>query len=89
MRAERREDHIAVHLTPEEVEAIMAGRIVGDRPSVTMADAKIEVLPLGAIEKDDSVGDRYSADRLERAMAAPLRGILFFKWRFASDCPGS
>jgi len=77
MRAEREENQIAIHLTQKEVEVIIAGRTVGDRPGVTMPDAKVEVLPLSAIEKDDSVGDRYSADRLERARAAALRGILF------------
>lgn len=77
MQVERRENQIAVRLSREEVFAVSDGRIIGDRPGVTMPDAKIEVLPLSAIEEDDSGRNRYASDRLERAIAAPLRGNLF------------
>jgi len=77
MRAERKEKYIGISLTAEEVYALQSGKTIGDRPSVTMMDAKVEVLPLSAIEEDNSGKDRYSLDRLEKGISAPLRGMLY------------
>jgi len=77
MRAERNEKSIGIYLTAKEVNAIQEGQTIGDRPGVTMPDAKVEVLPLSAFEPDDSLKDRYSNDRLAKGLSAPLRGNLF------------
>ncbi len=76
MKAERTPQAIIVSLSSEEVFAVRAGRVVGDRPGVTLPEAKISVWPLSAIEPDNSSKDHWSIDRLERGLAAPLRARL-------------
>ena len=78
MEVERKGKQIVVNLTREEVFGLQEGKTIhGGRPGVTMPDAKVEVIPLSAIEPDDSAKDRYSDDRLEKAIKAPLKGNLF------------
>lgn len=77
MEVEKRGREIVINLTRKEVFDLQTGRTIGDRPGVTMSDAKIEIVPLGAIEPDDSLKDRWAIDRLEKATKAPLNGILF------------
>ena len=74
MKVERTEEQISLRLSQEEVFKIQAGNVVSDRPGITMPDAKINVWPLSAIEPDDSLKDRWSDDRLEKGLRAPLRG---------------
>ena len=74
MKAEIKHKVIVVSLTQEETFAIQDGKAISDRPGVTMPDAKINVWPLSAIEPDDSLKDRWSDDRLEKGLRAPLRG---------------
>lgn len=77
MKVERNEREIIVDLSAEEVSALQARKTVGDRPGITCPDAKIEVLPLGAIEPDGSLEDRYTPNRFEKGLATPLKGELF------------
>lgn len=74
MKAERTERAIIVHLSQEEVFSIQAGNVVSDRPGITLPEAKIHVWPLSAIEPDDSLKDRWSIDKLEKGLNAPLKG---------------
>ena len=74
MKTEKTPKIIVVSLSQEEVFKIQAGNVVSDRPGITMPDAKINVWPLSAIEPDDSLKDRWSDDRLEKGLRAPLRG---------------
>ncbi len=77
MKAERSESQLTVSLTSDEIRAVQAGRTVGDRSNVILMDAKIEILPLGAIEPDDSAQYRFSDERLEMARTTPVKGKLF------------
>lgn len=78
MKAERKEREIIVNLSAEEVFRIQDEKTVGDRPSVTMPDAKIDVLPLSMIKKDTlSEEERYASDRLEKGLAAKLEGNIY------------
>ena len=74
MKTEKTPKIIVVSLSQEEVFKIQAGNVVSDRPGITMPDAKINVWPLSDIEPDDSLKDRWSDDRLEKGLRAPLRG---------------
>lgn len=76
MEAERTGKAIIVHLSQEEVFAIQAGNVIGDRPGVTIPDAKIQVFPLSAIEPDDSLEDKWVTDRVEKGLKVPIRGRL-------------
>ena len=83
MEVEKKGEQIVATLTREDVFGLQAGktifgenRVHGDRPAVTMSDANFEVAPLSAIEQDDSLKDRWSMDRLEKAMKAELKGHL-------------
>lgn len=77
MKAERGERFIVVSLTREEVFSVQAGRTIGDRPGVILPESKIEVLPLSAVEEDNSLNDRWAIDRLDKGLAAPLKANLF------------
>ena len=78
MRSERNEQSIAVYLTAEEVFCLQAGQTVGERLGVTVPESKVEVLPLCAVEEDDSLKDkRWSDDRLNVGQKALLRGRLY------------
>ena len=77
---ERKGDRIDIRLTAEEVYRIQSGGTIGDRPfsSVTMPDAKVEVLPLSRIDPfDDSLKDKWSFERLDKAKKAPLKGFVW------------
>lgn len=77
MRGERYQNSISVYLSAEEVYKLQDGRIVGERLGVIHPDAKVEVLPLDAVEEDDSLKDKWSDDRLTKAQAAELKGNIF------------
>lgn len=77
MKAERNENTIDVYLTAGEVHAIQGGQTIEDRLGVTMPDAKIEVLPLSVVGLDDSLRDRYAADRLRKGLSSQLKGNLY------------
>lgn len=77
MEVEKRGREIIVNLSQEEVFHLQAGKTIGDRPGVTMPGAKVEILPLSAIEPDDSLKDKWTNDRLSIATETPLRGNLF------------
>ena len=74
MKAERTQRAITVHLSADEIFELQAGKNIGGRFGATLPDAKINVWPLSAIEPDDSLKDRWSDDRLEKGLRAPLRG---------------
>ncbi len=76
MQVRKESDLLLVGLTSEEVTALQDGRMLGTRGGATFHDAKVEVLPLSAIDPDDNEGDRYSDDRLERGLKASLRAHL-------------
>lgn len=75
MEVERRDNHIFVSLSSEEVFSLQDGHTIYGKPGIT-PDAKVEVLPLSAIEPDKSLEDRYSLDRLEKARASQLKAHL-------------
>jgi|WetSurMetagenome_2_1015567.scaffolds.fasta_scaffold247923_2 hypothetical protein len=78
MEVEKRRREIVVSLTREDVFDLQSGNTIhGDRPAVTMPDAKIEVTPLSAIEPDDSLRDMWNPDRLEKAQEALLKVYLW------------
>ncbi len=74
MKAERTPQAIVIRLSEEETFRVKAGNVVGDRPGITLPDAKINVWPLSAIEPDDSLQDQWSLDRLEKGLSVPLKG---------------
>lgn len=77
MEVEKRNEQIVINLTRDEVLRLQAGKAVyGDRPGVTMMDAKVDVFPMKVIDPNDSEGDRYSDNRLERAIKSSLRATL-------------
>jgi hypothetical protein len=82
MEVEKRGKEIVVNLTQEDVSSLQAGETIhgtnihGGRPAVTMPDAKVDVLPLNTIEPDDSLKDKWTDDRLEKATEASLRTFL-------------
>ncbi|MBI4089346.1 MAG: hypothetical protein HY424_01405 [Candidatus Levybacteria bacterium] len=80
MEVEKREKEIIINLTQEEIFELQRGKTIhGGRPAVTMPDAKVDVLPLRAIDPNDSLSekDRWADDRLEKARKAPLKALLF------------
>lgn len=76
MRTERTGERIVVHLSQEEVFRAQDGDVVSDRPGVTLPDAKIHLWPLSAIQPDDSSRDKWSVDRQEKGLKAPLKARL-------------
>lgn len=77
MEVEKRGRQIVVNLSAKEVFALQDGRTIGDRPGVTIENAKVEVIPLSAIEPtDESLKDQWSINRLELARKAYLKGEL-------------
>lgn len=77
MQVVKGERDIVIGLTQKEVFGLQAGQTIGDRSNVIYPDAKVEVLPLSAIEEDTSLTDKFAADRLDQGLAAALRGNLF------------
>lgn len=77
MRGERGQNNISIYLTADEVYRLQDDYTVGERLGVIHPDAKIEILPLSAVEEDDSLWDKWSDDRLTMAQAAELKGNLF------------
>lgn len=77
MEVEKRNNQIVAALTRDEVFDLQNGHTIGARPSVTMIEAKVEVIPLSAIERDSSLKDQYSRDRLEKIKKAKSKTFLW------------
>lgn len=76
MKSEKTGHALTIHLSQDEVFELQAGNVVGDRPGVTIPDAKVNVLPLSAKEPDNSLEDQWSIDRREKGLSAPLKARL-------------
>lgn len=77
MKGEKDQNNLSIYLTVEEVYRLQDGHIVGDRLGITHPDSKVEVLPLSAVEPDDSLKDKWSDVRLTKAQTTELKGNLF------------
>jgi len=77
MKGERGQNKISIYLTADEVFRLQDGHTIGERLGITHSDSKVEILPLSAVEKDDSLRDNWSDDRLTKVQTAELRGNLF------------
>lgn len=77
MKTEKTEQNISIYLTAEEVYRLQEGFVVGERLGATYPDAKVEVLPLSAVGEDDSLKDKYADNRLQKGLAAQLKGTLY------------
>lgn len=76
MDIERYNDYMIVSLTSEEVFRVQKGETVGERGGLEI-DSKVEIAPLSAIEEDETVGNEYAMDRLQKGLEAKLKAQLF------------
>jgi hypothetical protein len=79
-KVEKREEQIVINLIREDVFTLQSGKIVHEgRTGVITPDATIDIMPLSVIDpSDDSLeGVLYTDNRLEKAMKAPLRAVIF------------
>ena len=76
MLIRRGESLIEITLTRDEVYALQDGQVVGTRPQEIAPDAKVEVLPLSALEPDNSLEHKWGHDRFSRGSELPVRAFL-------------
>jgi hypothetical protein len=74
MRAEKRCSSLSISLSSQEVEILLADKIVGERVGITTPDAKVEIIPLSLRGEDPTKAYQFAEDRLQRAIDAVLQG---------------